>query len=344
MSEKVVVCCAPFGSDWRWIIEELAAPDVRWKYFSETPRYSLQRYFQQLNLDTPLAGFRSVLFAVRHKARLLITFGPRLSFWCALICRILGIKLNHLAFSFNFAELPTGFKKRLFRFGFKQLTNLRVHSHMEQTLYSEYFGIPVDRIEVRLWSMNVPVASPEPPVLTEPYVSAVGGNARDYQTLLEASRLLPDTPMVWVVRPENVAGFDLPPSVRVLCNIPHPKAMNVVKNSRLTVVPLKGSQVPCGHVTLVSAMLLEKAIVATDSAGICDYVTDGWNGLLCRPQDAQDLAAKIRSLWNDPDEARRLGVNGYKFAEENCSERSVREDMFEFLKSHGLAAEILAGK
>jgi len=94
-------------------------------------------------------------------------------------------------------------------------------------------------------------------------------------------------------------------------------------------------------VTLISAMLLEKAIVATDSVGISDYVIDGWNGLLCRPQDARDLADKIRALWVDPDEADRLGENGFKFAAENCSEQSVREDMFEFFKGYGLAAEVV---
>src|SRR5271166_949605 len=341
MSNKAVVCCTPFDSDWRWIVEELAAPDVRWKYFSDKVKYSWQIYLQRPNLNTMMAGFRAVSYAVRHRARLLITFDARLSFWCALICRVLGIKLDHLAFSFNFAELPQGLKKRLFGFAFRQITHVRVHSHMERTLYSEYFGIPTDRIEVRLCTMNVPPVSSDPPELDEPYVSAVGGNARDYQTLLETSRLMPDTPMVWVVRPENVAGFDLPPNVHVLQNIPYPKAMNVVKNSRLTVVPLKGSQVPCGHVTLISAMLLEKAIVATDSVGISDYVIDGWNGLLCRPQDARDLADKIRALWVDPDEADRLGENGFKFAAENCSEQSVREDMFEFFKGYGLAAEVV---
>jgi glycosyltransferase involved in cell wall biosynthesis len=203
-------------------------------------------------------------------------------------------------------------------------------------LYSDYFIIPKDLIEVRLWGMNIPEVSTDPPILNEPYVSAVGGNARDYLTLLGAARLLTGVPMVWVVRPENVAGLELPSHVIVLRNIPYPHAMNVVAHSRLTVVPLKDSKVPCGHVTLVSGMLLKKPVVATNSAGVVDYVTDGWNGLLCEPHSATDMAEKIRALWEEPETARMLGENGFRFASERCSERSVREDLSAILRSYGL--------
>jgi glycosyltransferase involved in cell wall biosynthesis len=344
MKEKVVVCCTPFEADWRWVIEDQAARDVRWKYFSDKPGHFWQRYLQKPNLNTPIACFRCVSYAARHKAQLLITFDARLSFWCCFISRVFGIKLNHLAFSFNFPALPGGPKKKLFQFAFQKLTKLFVHSSVERKLYSEYFAIPEERIQVRLCTMNVPPVSPDPPALDTPYVSAIGGNARDYQTLLEASRLLPDVPMVWVVRPENVSKLDLPPHVHILTNVPYPKAMNVLKHSGLTVVPLRDSQVPCGHITFVSAMLLEKAIVVTGSSGISDYVKDGWNGLLCRPQDAQDLAAKIRTLWNDSEKRDQLGANGFKFAKEHCCERLIREDMLEILRTHGLAAKEFAAR
>jgi glycosyltransferase involved in cell wall biosynthesis len=253
-----------------------------------------------------------------------------------LFCRLFRITVDHVAFAFNFSELPTGWKKRIFGFGFRQLKSLRVASQIEKSLYSSYFGIPEHLIEVRLWGMNIPEVSADPPILNQPYVSAVGGNARDYVTLLGAARILCDVPMVWVVRPENVAGLEVPPHILVLHNIPYSNAMNVVAHSRLTVVPLRDSNVPCGHVTLVSGMLLKKPVVATNSAGVLDYVTDGWNGLLCKPHSPNDMAEKIRTLWDRPETARILGENGFRFASEHCSERSVREDLSAFLRSYGL--------
>jgi glycosyltransferase involved in cell wall biosynthesis len=336
MSEKLVVLYTPFGSDWHSLLEEVGSKEVRWKYFSDHERHFWQYILKRPNFNTAIAGLHAVLYAKRHNARLLVTIGPRFSFWCGFFCRLLRITVDHVALAFNFSDLPIGWKKRLFGFGFRQLKSLRVASQIEKSLYSSYFGIPEQLIEVRLWGMNIPNVSAGPPVLDQPYVSSVGGNARDYVTLLEAARILCEIPMVWVVRPENVAGLELPPHVHVLRNIPYPHAMNVVANSRLTVVSLRDSKVPCGHVTLVSGMLLKKAVVATNSAGVVDYVKDGWNGLLCEPHSPADLAEKIRVLWEEPDTARILGENGFRFASEHCSERSVREDLSAILGIYGL--------
>lgn len=336
MSDKLVVLYTPFGSDWHSLLEEVGSKEVRWKYFSDQKRHFWQGILKRPNFNTAIAAFRAVLYAKRRHARLLVTIGPRFSFWCGFFCRLLRITVDHVAFAFNFSELPTGWKKRIFGFGFRQLKSLRVASQIEKSLYSNYFGIPEHLIEVRLWGMNVPDVSEDPPVLNQPYVSSVGGNARDYVTLLEVARLLCDVPMVWVVRPENVAGLELPPHVHVLRNIPYLHAMNVLANSELTVVPLKDSKVPCGHVTLVSGMLLKKAVVATNSAGVVDYVKDGWNGLLCKPHSPADMAEKIRILWEEPETARILGENGFRFASEHCSERSVREDLSAILRSYSL--------
>jgi glycosyltransferase involved in cell wall biosynthesis len=336
MSDKLVVFYTPFASDWHSLIEELGGAGVRWKYFSDNKSHFWQRFLKRPNFNTAIEGLRAVLYAKRHNARLLVTIGPRFSFWCGFFCRLFRTTVDHYAFAFNFAELPTGWKAKIFGFGFRQLKSLRVASQIEKSLYSGYFGIPEHLIEVRLWGMNIPEVSADPPILNQPYVSAVGGNARDYVTLLGAARLLGTIPMVWVVRPENVAGLDLPSHIHTLRNIPYPHAMNVVANSRLTVVPLRDSKVPCGHVTLVSGMLLKKAVVATNSAGVLDYVTDGWNGLLCRPHSATDLAEKIRTLWEEPETARIMGENGFLFAIEHCSEQSVRQDLSAILHSYSL--------
>jgi glycosyltransferase involved in cell wall biosynthesis len=56
--------------------------------------------------------------------------------------------------------------------------------------------------------------------------------------------------------------------------------------------------------TLVSGMLLKKAVVATNSAGAVNYMKDGWNGLLYEAHSPTDMAEKIRTLWEEPDTAR----------------------------------------
>ncbi len=50
---------------------------------------------------------------------------------------------------------------------------------------------------------------------------------------------------------------------------------------------------PCGHVTLVSAMHLGKAFVISNSSGVKDYVQHGENAIVCEafsPDDGSVIA------------------------------------------------------
>ena len=287
----------------------------------------MEKLIRRPNIGMIRACFQAVIRASRGNARLLITHDPRASFLCALFCRLLRIRVDHYVDSFNFAELPNEIRRRLMRYAFRQIRQFSVHSSMERTLYSRYFDISMDRMRLRLWSIGVPIISPDFPLQPGRYISSIGGNGRDYRTLLEASRKLPHIMFVLVVRPESLIGLDVPANVKVLVNEPFPQAMNILYHSAFTVLPLSGSTVPCGHVTLVCAMHLAKAIVSTDSTGISDYVVDGHNGVLCKPFSAESLAQAIAELWTNSDELARLSENGHRLGTENCSEDSLRSDL-----------------
>ena len=106
-------------------------------------------------------------------------------------------------------------------------------------------------------------------------------------------------------------------------NLSFPRTMNVVLHSRFMVLPLEGAEVPCGHVTMVSAMHLGRGLVVTDSTGVRDYARHEDNALLVPPHDADALAAAVSRLSASPELARRLGDAGQRFARERCSEESV---------------------
>jgi glycosyltransferase involved in cell wall biosynthesis len=146
---------------------------------------------------------------------------------------------------------------------------------------------------------------------------------------------------VLVVRPENLAGLELPQNVSFHTNTSFGKAMNVLLHSRFMVLPLTVGDVPCGHVTLVAAMHLGKAIVATNSAGIADYVRDRENALIVDPASAQALAEAMHILWQDADLCDRLGENGRSFARSECTDARIADHFFGFLsKEHAVARDL----
>jgi len=79
--------------------------------------------------------------------------------------------------------------------------------------------------------------------------------------------------------------------------------------------------------TLVEAMAAGKAVVATRAGGPLDIVEEGVTGLLCTPDDPDDLAAKIQSLLADPARAQALGEKGREVAWKRFALARVVEEM-----------------
>jgi N-acetyl-alpha-D-glucosaminyl L-malate synthase BshA len=63
------------------------------------------------------------------------------------------------------------------------------------------------------------------------------------------------------------------------------------------------------------AMACGKPVIGTNVGGIPDQIIDGYNGFLLQPRNAAEIANKILWLISNPNEARRMGINGRKFVE-----------------------------
>jgi glycosyltransferase involved in cell wall biosynthesis len=92
---------------------------------------------------------------------------------------------------------------------------------------------------------------------------------------------------------------------------------------------------PFGRVT-VEAMKLGKPVIGADSAGTRELIRDGWNGLLYRPEDPADLAAKIAGLQSDRARIAEMGDRARAWSRETFSQEKYTSDLlavFEEAKS-----------
>ncbi|MDB5812508.1 MAG: hypothetical protein JWN94_4630, partial [Betaproteobacteria bacterium] len=243
-------------------------------------------------------------------------------------------RVRHLAFSFNFTDLPAGLQRTVMTRAFRRIERFVVYSNLEKDLYARFFDLPPERFDMIHWGVQCPtVKSDVPPLEAGHYICAIGSQARDYPTLLAAMNRLRGLRLVIVANAGQLAGLEIPPNVTVHTNIPLNDAINILNYSRFMVLPLRDNVVPCGHVTIVSAMHLGKAIVATGSAGLLDYLQPGVNGYACEARDAGALAHAIRDLYESPETAVRLGRAGQLFAREYCVEERVVEYFQRFLAS-----------
>jgi glycosyltransferase involved in cell wall biosynthesis len=314
--------CAP---DWNWIQPSLAAlhPGWQWRHAAvghpPLPRWLPKRYA----LSRMTASFRGVGWC--DPGDVLVTHGPRLAFYSQVAMWLRRRRPHHVAYTFSFTDLPVGVERRAMRRALRGVDRFVCFSQMERQLYAEHFDLDIERFEAQFWGVGEPPVEPGGPFVAGDYVCALGMQARDYATLVEAMRGLPAIRMVLVTLPSALAGLDLPPNVEVHSGIALARAMNILAHSRFTVLPLRGRRVPCGHSTIVPAMQLGKAIVATDSAGVGEYVFPHRNGLTVAPHDSVAMRTAIETLYEDPALAARLGRGGRAFAQENCSERTVAD-------------------
>jgi glycosyltransferase involved in cell wall biosynthesis len=332
MSRRIVICCAEnTDPTWRWVESHFVDANVGFE-FARCPPRRFDNIAGVLNFRRLLGCFDAVRIARRTSADVIVTHGPTLAAWCAIFARLSGLNTPIVAHSFNFTELPGSLKRGVFKFAFSSIERFVVFSEVERRIYSDAFSIPTDRFDFVHWGVRVPsVETPDRPMEAGDYVSAIGGNARDYGTLIEAARTLPNMRFVLVVRPESIEGLALPANVAVLTNVPFGKAMNVLLHSRFMVLPLLPGDVPCGHVTLVAAMHMGKAMVVTNSSGVLDYVRDEDNAIVVNAASAQALADAMQRLWQDRQLCCHLGENGRAFAVAECTEARIAEHFHEFL-------------
>jgi glycosyltransferase involved in cell wall biosynthesis len=312
---------------------------IRWDFFGANPRNLLERKIGRPDIASWRACWQGIRMAGRERASLMISHDARITYRSALAARTQSVRVPHVAWGFNFTTLPRGLHRRLMASAFASVDRFVVYSSLERSLYATYFNLDPDRIDLVLWGVGEPqVSSPDAAIVSGDYLCALGGNARDYRSLFAAMDQLREIPLVAVVPPSAVAGLKIPPNVQIHSNVPRGTANNILAFSRFMVLPLAGTEVACGHVTLVAAMYLKKAMVITDSKGVADYVQDGVNSLLVPVGDVGALVERIRELWNDRARAEGMGAAGRSFAQAHCSEAPIINHLRQVLLAYGLPA------
>jgi glycosyltransferase involved in cell wall biosynthesis len=323
MSEPIrVVNCAELAqAGWTFLKDSMPTSNLAWSFHTASPRNWIERLVKRPKIARYRAAANAALDA--GNADIVISHLPRMTWWVALFGRLFSIKARHIAFSFNFTDLPTGFSHRLMSGAFRYVDRFVVFSSAEKSLYSEYFGIDPDRIDVLPWAMKTPDVQPEAPLVEGDYICAMGGEGRDYKTLVDACRALHDIPLVLAVRPQNIAGMEMPAHIKAYTNLPNSQFWNIVKFSRFVVIPLRDETTNCGHISIVGSMLFGKPVVSTLSSGTQEYVRHEQNALVSEPGDVEGLRKNIELMWQDHDLSERLARGASELAAQHDEGRWV---------------------
>jgi hypothetical protein len=224
----------------------------------------------------------------------------------SIACRALRRSVPHIAFTFNFTDLPVGFERWRLAQAFRTVDRFFVFSSFEKKLYAHHFDIEPRRIQLISWTQPTPNVSTVPPPL-EPrsYVTAVGGEGRDFDTLLNAAALLPDIQFIVIARPKSIRG-PVPANVLLMTNVPSDITWRIALDGTAVLVPLKSNETCCGHITIVSAQLLGIPLITSHSEATREYTQTSH---LFEPSDHFGLASNVRRVHVDWQGARQRAVH-----------------------------------
>lgn len=226
-----------------------------------------------------------------------------------------------------------------------------VHSSTQQHVAIAEIGLHPNQVALVPYQTDERFWRPQR-ITPKRQICSAGLEYRDYATLIEAVRGL-DVDVViaaashWSKHYTRLAEQPLPPNVRVV-SLDYLALRRLYAESLFVVVPLHDVENQAGITTILEAMAMEKAVVASHTRGQTDVVRDrrrlsrtdperrtqpdwaqalgttaettrGQTGIYVRPGDPDELRRAIEYLLAQPGEARIMGANGRALVTEALS-------------------------
>lgn len=269
---------------------------VEWIGHSGLPRNFLEKISRRPRISRYRAAWQAVGDARRATA--IISHLPRMTRTVEELARLRGKRAPHLAFSFNFTDIPVGRERQRFARALDGVERFGVYSAYEAALYPRIFSLPAERFRHVMWAQSAPPIDQSAPAPDKPFVIAVGGEGRDYQSIVTAARARPDITWLVIARP-TTAFENAPANVTTMYNLPAPLTWGLAKRAAAVVVPLRSAETCCGHITIASAQLLGLPVITTRSRATDEYVVGIESSILVEAGDPDALAEAASSAIDD---------------------------------------------
>lgn len=146
-----------------------------------------------------------------------------------------------------------------------------------------------------------------------PLVCSAGLEFRDYPTLIEAARELPEGVEVvvaasspWSKRKDTTQDAEMPPNVRRVSLKPL-QLRALYRRASVVAIPLYDVDFQAGSLVAYEAMACGRPVVITRTRGQSDIVREGQTGYYVPAGDPGAMAKALQRLLSDPALAERMG-------------------------------------
>ncbi|GAB4460764.1 MAG: glycosyltransferase family 4 protein [Armatimonadaceae bacterium] len=298
-----------------------SAEFLDYRFLDETTDPMLRLLCRTAGKDAALAyaGFRR-----RHEYDAIFTNGENVGIPLALLLKSTGRSVPHV----TIGHRPSTGKKRLFFQRFRaqeRMDRIFLYATSQLKIAQEELGIDEKRLSLIAFHADTRFYRPMPNIpVNENQICSAGLEWRDYPTLIEAVRDMPDLSVKlaaaspWSKHRNETENRELPSHVSAR-RYEYNELRELYAGSSFVVVPLYENDFQAGVTTILEAMAMGKAVIATQTTGQTDVIVDGENGLTVAPGDVTGWRDAIQRLRHDAALRERLGRNARRWMEENAT-------------------------
>lgn len=120
-----------------------------------------------------------------------------------------------------------------------------------------------------------------------------------------------------------LASSRWPLGIKALGIQPRPRVFDLMRDANVVILP--STWYEHGPLSVIEAFACGTPVIASNLGSLPELVRDGYNGLLFRPGDAKDLAAKVQYAFTHPEHMAQMRVNARReFEDKYTAERNYK--------------------
>jgi glycosyltransferase involved in cell wall biosynthesis len=178
-----------------------------------------------------------------------------------------------------------------------------VFSSFEVENFPGLWGVAAEKMRLGLfYTLNARAGVEITPTARREFIFAGGNSFRDYDTMVEAARRMPE--YEFVIGSHRLAGrTDLPPNLRAE-QFPPDEFQHLIDTAAVVVVPLRQSiQRTAGQLTYLEAMWRKKPVIVSNAPGARDYIEHKKSGFIVDNDDVHSYLDAIGWMLNPANQA-----------------------------------------
>jgi glycosyltransferase involved in cell wall biosynthesis len=226
-------------------------------------------------------------------------------------------------------------RQKVFRFAVSRTDGIVTLSQVEEDTLRAMFPQMNERVQFLYEGVDTSYFTPS----TSPegdYILSVGLDpGRDFSTLIEAMRELPEVSLKIATKPERVASCGpLPPNVTAQL-YSHEEMRDLYARARFVVIGLNmktDNNDSMGTYAVIEAMASGKPVIVTATKALVSYIEHNSTGMFVPVRDVDAMRDAIRDLWDNKEKRSAIGTRARAFAVEHCDAELYAKRLAEFFK------------